>query len=124
MTTGGRSVHAQSASPTIPFLDGLQGQSTETGVESAFVRQTNGTYVNLQFSTARPFSLVSPLSTVTGLLAEGLKNLAAAPAGPAGVGLQSQTYAIGYLADTGGIALALGGGSVVEVYQVTAALAY
>ncbi len=114
--------YTASAQAANPFVDGINGRAPQ-GVQAMFAREINGTYVDIQFDSAAPYSLVSPVSTVAQLLSEGLQNLAAAPAGPTGVGLQSQQFAPAYLTGTGGMAFALCGGNVVEVFEITSLLA-
>lgn len=102
-----------------PFLDGIEGQAQQPNVESFYVRETNGTYIQLLFSTARPYQLLSSTSAASFLLMQGLSALTSAPEGPAGVGLQSQAYEAAYMAGTGGLAAALCGGNVIAVYNAT-----
>ncbi len=67
---------------------------------------------------------MSALSALTQLLSPGLKNLAAAPAGPAGVGPQSQVLAFADLDGKGSGGAAYAAGDLVIVYQGTTGLSF
>jgi uncharacterized protein (TIGR03437 family) len=94
-----RTVHSQPAPAVIPFADGLS-IPVAPGSITLFIREVDGTYVGLRYGLTPPYAFLGPMSVVTQLLSEGLKNLAAAPAGPTGVGRQSQALAGAYLGDS------------------------
>jgi uncharacterized protein (TIGR03437 family) len=107
-----------------PFLEGIEGQSGKSGVGSIFIRSTSGAYINVQFSSSAPYTLVSPASTLIPLISAGVKALGAAPAGPAGVGLQSGSYAVAYLGGSGVVGFVQAGGTGLLLSEVTSALAF
>jgi len=92
----GRTVYAQAAPAVNPFADGLSIPDI-SGTETLFARDINGAYVRLEVNSEAPYSLLRSTSTVLQLLSGGLQNLLAAPAGPAGVGRQSQAFAVAVL---------------------------
>jgi len=96
-----RRVYAQATPVTIPFVSGIvdSGATAEGGI-NIFIRQSDSTYTNLQFGLSSPHAFMSSMSSLTQLLSSGLQTLFAAPAGPAGVGLQSQTRAVADLDHT------------------------
>ena len=117
-----REIHAQPSPVVIPFNDGLLIQNVP-GSDNLFVRQTGGAYTSLQFGvTQHPFALMTAISALTQLLSAGVKNLAAAPAGPVGVGRQSQPLAFADLDGKGSGGAAYASGNDVIVYQGTMGL--
>ena len=68
-----------------------------------------------------PYS-VSPASALDQLLSYGLKNLAANPAGPAGVGRQAQRYSVADLTGAGNLGIAVCTGGSVVVYTANSTL--
>src|SRR5690348_2113790 len=116
-------IRAASNPVVVPFAQGLSIHS-ESGAVDLFVRQTDGTYADLEFGISGIHALLSSVSSLNQLLSAGLKNLAAGPAGPAGVGRQSQVLAIADLDGNGSLGAALGGGNVVAVYQGTSGLSF
>ena len=116
--------HAALAQAPDPFWDGMNGRAPNPADDSVFIRGANGAYVNVRFTASAPYTLASPVSTLLPLISAGVKTLAAAPAGPAGIGLQSQYYAVAYLGNSGSVAFALVSGTGLVVDEVTSALAY
>ncbi len=108
-----------------PFLGGINGRAANSGVDdSVFIRGANGAYINVLFTSGLPFTLVSPVSALTPLISAGVKALAAAPAGPKGVGLQSQYYAVAYLGGSGAVAFVQAGGTGLTLDEVTSSLVF
>ncbi len=114
-----QTVYAQAAQAVIPFADGLSIPDIP-GTETLFARGINGAYVRLEVSSEAPYSLLSSASVVLQLLSGGLQNLLAAPAGPAGVGRQSQAFAVAEL--NGSLGGGFRGADSVTVIQGTSEL--
>jgi hypothetical protein len=93
-------VRNQAALPTVPFAEALSFQLSPAQAP-IFGRRADGTYINLEFQPTTPFSLLSPMSDVTQWVAGGANAVFGAPAGPAGVGLQSQTCATSVVGSDG-----------------------
>ncbi len=85
-------VHAQPPG-VIPFVEGIAIQGYSAASIAFFARQTSGAYTMLRFAATAPNSLLSPMGAFLQLLSGGSKSLLDAPAGPAGVGRQSQAIA-------------------------------
>lgn len=120
-----RTVRAQSSLATVPFAEGISVNSFGgTGGATLWFRKADQTYVSLQFSVAQPYSLLTSVSTLTGLLSGGLNSLFATPRGPAGVGLQSQLGAAADLDNNGSIGAAVVSGTGVNIYQGTTGLSF
>ncbi len=114
-----RIVHAQAAQATIPFLQGISIAGYSGSLVSGLIRRADNSFVTLGYSTRQPYSLLTSTATVAELLSDGLKNLAARPLAPAGVGPQSQLVELADLDNNGSIGAAYGAGSIVTVYQLS-----
>jgi uncharacterized protein (TIGR03437 family) len=115
-------VQAQPAPAVIPFADGISFSGSVSPNTTVFARQIDGAYISLVFNSNPPYALLSPASAILQLLSGGLQNLADAPAGPAGVGRQSQAFAASYF--NGSIGGAIRGANSVTVLEGTSGLSF
>ncbi|MGD0438669.1 MAG: VCBS repeat-containing protein, partial [Bryobacteraceae bacterium] len=104
----------------IPFMVGLSIQPTPTSA-AIFFRETDGTYISLQFGLTSPYSVLSPTSEAAQWFSGGLKSLVDAPAGPSGTGLQSQVCSISELDSDGSEVIACAGNNSVGVSSASVA---
>src|SRR5579872_7012086 len=92
--------HTASPLPAVPFAVGISIPGAPIPA-TVFARQSDQKYTELQIAP-NPYT-VGPTTAVNSLASNGVKNLLAAPVGPAKVGLQSQTNMLADLNGAGSI---------------------
>ena len=106
-------IRKEAALPSVPFAEPLSFQYSPTSA-SIFGRQVNGAYIRFEYQPTVPFALLSPVSDVAQWVSAGSSSVFNAPAGPAGVGLQSQDCAVSTVGADGWEVIACADGSAVS----------
>ena len=107
--------------PDTPFSDGTGIFDIQSDRIVAFIQNGDPTYTEIDAQLS-PYSILTAMSTVDQVLSGGLKNMAAVPAGPAGVGRQAQRYSVADLTGAGNLGIAVCTGGSVVVYTANSTL--